>query len=156
LKQPRVAVIMGSNSDMAVMDEACDILEEFSIDFTKHVISAHRSPDAVRKFAQSAERQGYQVIIAGAGMAAHLAGALAAHTVLPVVGVPLAGSNLGGLDSLLSTVQMPAGIPVATVAIGKPGARNAALLAIEILALSDKRLVRRLRAYRESLAKSGG
>ncbi len=156
MKQPRVAVIMGSNSDMAVMDEACDILEEFSIDFTKHVISAHRSPDAVRKFAQSAERQGYQVIIAGAGMAAHLAGALAAHTVLPVVGVPLAGSNLGGLDSLLSTVQMPAGIPVATVAIGKPGARNAALLAIEILALSDKRLVRRLRAYRESLAKSGG
>lgn len=156
MERAQVAVIMGSESDATTMDEALTILEEFGVPSTRHILSAHRNPDAVRRFAQSAERRGYRVIIAGAGMAAHLAGALAANTIIPVVGVPLAGSHLNGLDALLSTVQMPTGIPVATMAIGKSGARNAALLAIEILALSNSRLRRKLKTYRSTLAKPGG
>jgi len=130
------------------MEEAAKILQEFDVRFALHVASAHRSPDRVARFAREAEGQGFRVLIAGAGGAAHLAGVIAAHTVLPVVGVPMDGGSLNGLDALLSTVQMPGGIPVATVAIGKAGARNAALLAIQILALGDPQLRRRLLAYR--------
>jgi 5-(carboxyamino)imidazole ribonucleotide mutase len=130
------------------MDEAAKILQEFDIHFALHVASAHRSPDRVARFAREAEGRGFRVLIAGAGGAAHLAGVIAAHTILPVVGVPMDGGSLNGLDALLSTVQMPGGIPVATVAIGKAGARNAALLAIQMLALGDPKLRRRLLAYR--------
>jgi len=130
------------------MEEAAKILQEFDIRFALHVASAHRSPDRVTRFARQADGRGFRVLIAGAGGAAHLAGVLAAHTVLPVIGVPMDGGTLHGLDALLATVQMPGGIPVATVAIGKAGARNAALLAVQILALTDPRLRRRLLAYR--------
>jgi len=145
---PLVGILMGSDSDLPTMEEAAKILQEFDVRFALHVASAHRSPDRVARFAREAEGQGFRVLIAGAGGAAHLAGVIAAHTVLPVVGVPMDGGSLNGLDALLSTVQMPGGIPVATVAIGKAGARNAALLAIQILALSDPQLRRRLLAYR--------
>jgi 5-(carboxyamino)imidazole ribonucleotide mutase len=139
---------MGSDSDLPTMDEAAKILQEFGVGFEMHVSSAHRSPDRVARFAREADGRGLRVLIAGAGGAAHLAGVIAAHSVLPVIGVPMEGGALHGLDALLSTVQMPGGIPVATVAIGKAGARNAALLAIQILALADPRLRRRLLAYR--------
>ena len=145
---PLVGILMGSDSDLPTMEEAAKILQEFDVRFALHVASAHRSPDRVARFAREAEGQGFRVLIAGAGGAAHLAGVIAAHTVLPVVGVPMDGGSLNGLDALLSTVQMPGGIPVATVAIGKAGARNAALLAIQILALGDPQLRRRLLAYR--------
>ena len=145
---PLVGVLMGSDSDLPTMEEAAKILQEFDIPFALHVASAHRSPDRVRRFARQADARGFRVLIAGAGGAAHLAGVLAAHTVLPVIGVPMEGGTLHGLGALLATVQMPGGIPVATVAIGKAGARNAALLAVQILALTDPRLRRRLLAYR--------
>jgi len=145
---PVVGVLMGSDSDLPTMDEAAKILHEFGVGFEMHVSSAHRSPERVARFARDADGRGLRVLIAGAGGAAHLAGVLAAHSVLPVIGVPMEGGTLHGLDALLSTVQMPAGIPVATVAIGKAGARNAALLAIQILALTDPRLRRRLLAHR--------
>jgi len=145
---PLVAILMGSDSDLPTMEEAAKILQEFDVSFEMHVSSAHRSPDRVARFAKDAEGHGLRVLIAGAGGAAHLAGVIAAHTVLPVIGVPMEGGTLHGLDALLSTVQMPGGIPVATVAIGKAGARNAALLAVQILALTDSRLRRRLLAYR--------
>ena len=132
---PVVAVIMGSESDLQVMQEALRALDELGIDREAHIMSAHRTPDAVAEFARAARDRGIKVIIAGAGMAAHLAGALAAHTTLPVIGVPVAGGALGGLDALLGMAQMPRGVPVATVAIN--GARNAAILAAEILALSS-------------------
>jgi 5-(carboxyamino)imidazole ribonucleotide mutase len=138
---------MGSDSDLSTMEEAAKILQEFDVPFEMHIASAHRSPDRVARFAREADGRGLQVLIAGAGGAAHLAGVIAAHTVLPVIGVPMDGGPLSGLDALLSTVQMPGGIPVATVAIGKAGARNAALLAIAILALGDAGLQRRLTAY---------
>jgi len=143
-----VGILMGSDSDLPTMEEAAKILQEFDIPFALHVASAHRSPDRVTRFARQADGRGFRVLIAGAGGAAHLAGVLAAHTVLPVIGVPMEGGTLHGLDALLATVQMPGGIPVATVAIGKAGARNAALLAVQILALTDPRLRRRLLAYR--------
>jgi 5-(carboxyamino)imidazole ribonucleotide mutase len=139
---------MGSDSDLPTMEEAAKLLQEFGIRFALHVASAHRSPDRVARFAREAEGRGFRVLIAGAGGAAHLAGVIAAHTILPVIGVPMDGGSLNGLDALLSTVQMPGGIPVATVAIGKAGARNAALLAVQILALGDRQLRRRLLAYR--------
>ena len=145
---PLVGILMGSDSDLPTMEEAAKILQEFNVRFALHVASAHRSPDRVARFAREADGRGFRVLIAGAGAAAHLAGVIAAHTILPVVGVPMDGGSLNGLDALLSTVQMPGGIPVATVAIGKAGARNAALLAIQILALSDRQLRRRLLAYR--------
>ncbi len=145
---PIVGILMGSDSDLPTMEEAAKILQEFDIHFALHVASAHRSPDRVARFAREAEGRGFRVLIAGAGGAAHLAGVIAAHTILPVVGVPMDGGSLNGLDALLSTVQMPGGIPVATVAIGKAGARNAALLAIQMLALGDAKLRRRLLAYR--------
>ncbi|RPI11149.1 MAG: 5-(carboxyamino)imidazole ribonucleotide mutase [Zetaproteobacteria bacterium] len=145
---PLVGILMGSDSDLPTMDETAKILQEFKVGFELHVLSAHRSPDRVTRFARDAEARGMRVVIAGAGSAAHLAGVIAAHTTLPVIGVPMESGALQGLDALLSTVQMPGGIPVATVAIGKAGARNAGLLAVQILALSDSRLRRELLAYR--------
>ncbi|MGI6072613.1 MAG: 5-(carboxyamino)imidazole ribonucleotide mutase [Lachnospiraceae bacterium] len=131
----KVGVIMGSDTDLPVVKKATDTLKELGIPFEAHVYSAHRTPEAARKFAVNARTNGFGVIICAAGMAAHLAGAIAAETTLPVIGIPCAGANLGGMDALLSTVQMPSGIPVATVAID--GAKNAALLAARILAVSD-------------------
>ncbi|NPB08882.1 MAG: phosphoribosylamine--glycine ligase [Thermodesulfobacteria bacterium] len=150
LRPAQVAILMGSRSDQDIMRGAEEILKEFDVPFEVMVASAHRTPDKVRKFAREAEERGIKVIIAGAGLAAHLAGALASETTLPVIGVPIAAGTLGGMDALLSTVQMPPGIPVATVAIN--GAKNAAMLAVEILALSDEKLRERLKAYREKLA----
>lgn len=144
----KVAIVLASESDSETMKHASEILDLFGIEYTTQVLSAHRNPEKVRRFAVSAERSGYKVIIAGAGMAAHLAGAIAAYTTLPVIGVPIAASTLGGLDALLSTVQMPSGVPVATMAIGKSGAKNAALFAVEILALFDKDLESKLKEFR--------
>ena len=150
---PRVAVLCGSESDLDVMKEASRVLERFGVSHELLVLSAHRRPDAVHHYATGARERGTQVMICGAGMAAHLAGAVAAATSLPVLGVPLAGGHLNGLDALLATVQMPAGVPVATLAIGKAGARNAALLAVQILALSDDRLTKELQTLKEALAR---
>src|SRR5687767_9538341 len=138
---------MGSANDRDKMKGAVEILEEFGVEVTEHVMSAHRTPERVQAFTQAARDQGYAVIIAGAGMAAHLAGAVAANTTLPVIGVPLSGSALNGVDSLYSTVQMPRGMPVATVAIDN--STNAGLLAIEMLAITDEDLAKKLAAYRE-------
>ena len=138
----KVALIMGSDSDLPVVQKAADMLKTFDVPFEAHVFSAHRTPDEARDFARSARAEGFGVIVAAAGMAAHLAGAIAANTTLPVIGIPCKGGALDGLDALLSTVQMPSGIPVATVALN--GGANAALLAIEILALSDDALADRL------------
>ncbi len=146
----RVAVLMGSVKDEGKMKPASDILERFGVPCDVHVMSAHRTPDRVAEFARGATDAGYGVIIAGAGKAAHLAGVVAAHTTLPVIGVPIAAGGLGGMDSLLSTVQMPTGIPVATVAVDS--AANAAVLAVEILALGDEALRKGLADYREELA----
>jgi 5-(carboxyamino)imidazole ribonucleotide mutase len=145
-----VAVIMGSESDLEQMQDAVRTLDELGIANEAHIMSAHRTPDAVARFAAGAPAQGLKVIVAGAGMAAHLAGAIAARTTLPVIGVPVAAGPLGGLDALLGTVQMPRGVPVATVAIN--AARNAAILAAEILALSDPALRARLEAMRRQMA----
>ena len=146
-----VAVLMGSSSDWATMKNVCSVLEEFNIQYHKEVISAHRMPDDMFNFAKTARDNGFQVIIAGAGGAAHLPGMLASQTTLPVIGVPIQSKALSGLDSLLSIVQMPGGIPVATTAIGSSGAKNAALLAVQILSLQDEELVQQLNNYRESL-----
>jgi phosphoribosylamine--glycine ligase len=143
---------MGSDSDLKVMEEAADVLRRFGVPFEITVASAHRSPQRAAEFASSAKRRGIKVIIAGAGHAAHLAGVMAAHTILPVIGVPIGSSSLQGLDSLLSTVQMPPGIPVATVAVGKPGARNAGILAVQMLALADPQLAERLEAFKAEMA----
>ena len=142
----KVAIVMGSNSDLPVVKGAIDKLKQFGVEYEARVISAHRTPQAAEEFAKGAEDRGVSVIIAAAGKAAHLAGALAANTVLPVIGIPVKSSTLDGLDALLSTVQMPTGIPVATVAID--GAANAALLAIQILAVSDADLADKLRKAR--------
>jgi len=146
---PLVAVIMGSSSDWETMRHTTEMLDRFSVPYEKHVVSAHRTPVWMADFAQAAEGRSIEVIVAGAGGAAHLPGMTAAHTVLPVLGVPVQSSALSGLDSLLSIVQMPGGVPVATLAIGKPGAINAALLAVAILATSRPELRARLRAYRD-------
>ncbi len=138
----KVAVIMGSDSDLPVVEKAFAVLEEYGVPYEVHVYSAHRTPVEARSFAQNAAEEGFGVIIAAAGKAAHLAGAFAANTVLPVIGIPVKSSTLDGLDALLSTVQMPSGIPVATVAID--GAQNAALLAVEILAVTDQKLMDKL------------
>lgn len=143
----KISVIMGSKSDWPTMKGACEILDQFGVDYEKQVISAHRMPDEMFAFAKSARDRGVKVIIAGAGMAAHLPGMTAANTVLPVIGVPGQTKALGGLDSLFSIVQMPTGIPVATTAIGNAGAKNAALLALEILGTSDPALQDKLIAY---------
>jgi len=150
MASPRVAVIMGSKSDWATMQHACEILEQLNIEYEKSVVSAHRTPDRLYEFAESAESRGLRVIIAGAGGAAHLPGMVAAKTHLPVLGVPVKTSTLNGLDSLLSIVQMPGGVPVGTLAIGAAGAKNAALFAASILAGSDETIRKALIAYRKN------
>jgi phosphoribosylaminoimidazole carboxylase PurE protein len=152
--KPQVSIVMGSDSDLDIMRESAKALEEFGIEYEIDVTSAHRSPDRTAEFARNAAGRGVRVIIAGAGGAAHLAGVIAAHTSLPVIGVPIPSTSLQGMDSLLATVQMPAGIPVATVAIGKPGATNAGILAAQILALSSDPLARKLASHKEKLANS--
>jgi phosphoribosylamine--glycine ligase len=149
---PRVGIVMGSDSDVDVMREAAAVLKKFGIPYKMTVASAHRSPERAAHFAQSARNQGIKVIIAGAGHAAHLAGVLAAHTVLPIIGVPIDSSCLQGLDSLLATVQMPPGIPVATMAIGKSGARNAGILAVQIMATADPDLAQKLQQFKQDMA----
>ena len=151
--KPRVSVIMGSQSDWAVMKEACSVLAELEVPFEKRIISAHRTPEGMFAFAGEAAGRDIKVIIAGAGGAAHLPGMVASRTLLPVIGVPVPSTDLRGLDSLLSIVQMPVGVPVATVAIGAAGAKNAALLAAQILAIYDERLTARLVARREDAAR---
>jgi len=146
-----VSIVMGSKSDQETMAQAGQILKEFGIDHEIRVMSAHRTPAKVREFCQGARDRGVKVIIAGAGKAAHLAGVIASLTILPVIGVPMKTSDLGGLDSLLSTVQMPGGIPVATTAIGKAGAKNAGLLAVAVLALDNEQLAFKLESYREAM-----
>ena len=150
--KPKVLVVVGSDSDLPVMEEAGKVLEELCIPYTLTVTSAHRSPEFTRKLATEAEEKGIEVIIAGAGMAAHLAGVLASYTLLPVIGVPIDSSSLHGLDSLLSTVQMPPGVPVATMAIGRAGARNAAIFSAQILGKKDSRVAKRLRDYKKKLS----
>lgn len=154
MQNPIVAVIMGSKSDWETMQKACETLEKFGVAFEARIVSAHRTPDLLFEFAKSAEARGIEVIIAGAGGAAHLPGMCAAQTVLPVLGVPVQSRALNGLDSLLSIVQMPAGIPVATLAIGQVGATNAALLAVSILANSRAGLREKLRAFRQEQTNS--
>ena len=153
-KTTPVAVVMGSDSDMGVMQSCIDMLGEFGIEPKVRIISAHRTPQIAAEFAQNAAKNSIKVIIAAAGMAAHLAGSLAARTSLPVIGVPIAAKEgPAGLDALLSTVQMPPGVPVATVAIGKPGAKNAAVLAVQILALSDETLAKNLDEFKKKQEK---
>jgi phosphoribosylamine--glycine ligase len=147
-----VGIVMGSDSDMGVMQSAADVLKDFGVDFEITVASAHRSPQRAAVWASTAPERGIKVIIAGAGHAAHLAGAMAAHTSLPIIGVPIDSSCLQGMDALLATVQMPPGIPVATMAIGKPGARNAGILAVQILALADAGLSEKLQEYKRNMA----
>ena len=152
-EKPMVGVVMGSASDKDVMSGCTDVLQELMIPFEVNVLSAHRTPKETQRYAESAADRGIHVLIAGAGWAAHLAGVIAAHTVLPVIGVPIDSSPLNGMDALLSTVQMPAGIPVATVALGKGGAKNAAVLAAQILALKYTPVAERLIAYRQNLSR---
>ena len=149
---PQVGIVMGSDSDLSVMQSAADVLNEFDVAFEITVASAHRSPQRAAEWASTARRRGVKVIIAGAGHAAHLAGAMAAHTRLPIVGVPIDSSCLQGMDALLATVQMPPGVPVATMAIGKSGARNAGILAVQILALADTMLAEKLEEYKQTMA----
>ena len=150
-KKPVVAIIMGSDSDLPVMSEAARVFDENKVLYEVKILSAHRCPEDTAKFARSARAKGYKVIIAGAGGAAHLAGVVASLTTLPVIGVPMETKELKGIDSLFSIVQMPSGIPVATVTIGKTGAKNAAILALQILSLSDKRLEQALVRLKETL-----
>ena len=152
VKNPLVSIVMGSDSDLPIMDEARKILEYMGIEYEMTISSAHRSPERTIKYAQSAIKKGIEVIIAGAGSAAHLAGVIAAETVLPVIGVPIDSSSLKGLDALLSTVQMPGGVPVATMAIGKTGAKNAAILAAQILGVKYSKIRDELKRYKRELA----
>lgn len=148
-----VSVVMGSDSDLPIMTEATKVLEEFDIPHELFLTSAHRTPERTTKFTQSAVGRGVKVIIVGAGAAAHLAGVIAAQTPLPVIGIPIDATSLHGLDALLSTIQMPGGVPVAGMAIGKAGAKNAALFAVRILALEDKKIGAKLSAYTGKMAK---
>jgi phosphoribosylaminoimidazole carboxylase PurE protein len=150
----KVLILMGSASDADTMRAAAEVLDKYGIPYEMTVASAHRTPERTRILARNAEKDGYCVVIAGAGAAAHLAGVVAAESVLPVIGVPLSGSALNGFDALLSTVQMPAGVPVATVAIGKAGAQNAGHLAAQILSISSPEIRERVRAHRKTLADS--
>jgi len=152
--KPLVGILMGSDSDLEAMTGASDTLKKFGIPFEITVASAHRSPERASEYARAAAGRGLKIIIAGAGAAAHLAGVLAAGTILPVIGVPMDSSPLKGIDALLSTVQMPPGVPVAAMAVGRSGAVNAAVLAVQILALSDENLGRKLAAYKKELADS--
>jgi phosphoribosylaminoimidazole carboxylase PurE protein len=153
MSKPLVSIVMGSDSDLEIMREAGKALDDFGIAYEIDVTSAHRSPDRSADFAKKAAERGIKVIIAGAGGAAHLAGVIAAHTILPVIGVPIPSTSLNGMDSLLSTVQMPAGIPVATVAIGKAGATNAGILAAQMIGLSDESIAKKMHAHKEKLAR---
>ena len=153
LAKPLVGIVMGSESDLQVMEEAIKVLSDFKVLHEVLVSSAHRTPERTAKYARGAERSGVKVIIAGAGMAAHLAGFMAAETTLPVIGVPIDSGPLKGLDALLSTAQMPGGVPVATMSIGRAGAKNAAILAVEILSLGDKRLAKKLKDFRRAQAR---
>ena len=148
----QVLIVMGSDSDLSVMKAAAETLKELRISCTMTIASAHRTPERAAKLASEAEGMGIEVIIAGAGMAAHLAGVLASHTILPVIGVPIDSSPLSGLDSLLSTVQMPPGVPVATMAIGKAGAKNAAVFSAQIIGRRDKKVAQRLKDLKKKLA----
>ncbi len=152
--RPQVGIVMGSDSDWDTMEAAAERFKVLEIDYEVQVMSAHRSPKLVRQYAERARRRGLAVLIAGAGGAAHLAGVVAAHTTLPVIGVPVASGALGGLDALLATVQMPPGVPVATVAIGRGGAENAAILAAQILSLKNRALRQRLERFKAELAES--
>jgi phosphoribosylaminoimidazole carboxylase PurE protein len=151
-QKPLVGILMGSDNDYEVMIEAGRALKSFGVPFEMNVSSAHRTPERTAGYVREARSRGIKVLIAGAGAAAHLAGVVAAETILPVIGVPIDSSSLKGLDSLLATVQMPAGIPVATMAIGKAGARNAGIFAVQLLALGDAVLSEKLSAYKEELA----
>ena len=153
MKTTRVAIVFGSDSDWPVMEKCVKQLRDFKLEPHVEVMSAHRNPERVREFAASAEQNGFDVIIAAAGMSNALAGAVAAHTTLPVIGVPLASAALGGMDALLSTVQMPPGIPVATVSVGEAGAKNAALLAVQILARKDPGLAAAFREFKVQQAR---
>lgn len=150
-KKTFIAIVMGSDSDMPVMNETAKILRDNGAGYEMKILSAHRSPHDTAKFAVSARARGFKVIIAAAGGAAHLAGVIASHTTLPVIGVPMETKELKGIDSLFSTVQMPSGVPVATVSIGVSGARNAALLALQILSLNDKRIEKQLVKFKKEL-----
>ena len=152
MSQPKVAIVLGSDSDYPVIEDMIKILKDFGIEHELTVSSAHRSPERTQKYAVELEQRGVQVVIACAGAAAHLAGVVAAHTILPVIGVPIDSSPLNGLDALLSTSMMPAGVPVATMGIGKAGASNAAVLAAQILGRSNPELSERLRRYKKQLA----
>jgi 5-(carboxyamino)imidazole ribonucleotide mutase len=151
--KPVVSIVMGSDSDLEIMRETAKALEDLGIAYEIDLTSAHRSPERTADYARKAAGRGIRVVVAGAGGAAHLAGVIAAHTTLPVIGVPIPSTSLQGMDSLLATVQMPAGIPVATVAIGKPGATNAGILAAQILALSDSDLAKKMAGHKEKLAR---
>ncbi len=151
MNEPLVLIVMGSDSDLPVMEAGAKVLEEFGVPFEMRISSAHRSPERTAALAAEAAGRGIRVIIAGAGMAAHLAGVIAAGTTLPVIGVPMGGGALNGLDALYSTVQMPGGIPVATMAIGAAGAKNAGIFAVQILALGDAELSAKLRSFREKM-----
>ena len=153
MSKPLIGILMGSDSDLSVMEEASKILENFGIEHEMIVTSAHRSPERTRKYVLSAPKRGIKILIAGAGSAAHLAGVVAAETTLPVIGVPIGSSELNGLDALLSTTQMPGGVSVAGMAIGKAGAKNAGVLAVQILALSNKSLHQKFLKYKKNLAK---
>jgi phosphoribosylaminoimidazole carboxylase PurE protein len=146
----KVAIIMGSKSDLVIMEECSGILKQFGIAYEMRILSAHRTPDEVAAFSKRAKHDGFSIIIAGAGMAAHLAGVISAHTTLPVIGIPL-DASLQGIDALFSMVQMPPGVPVATMGVGKAGAKNAALLAVEILSLADDSLQAKLDQYRQDM-----
>lgn len=150
--KPQVLIVMGSDSDLPVMEEAAQVLAEFGVPCEIRISSAHRSPQRTAALAAEAAGRGIRVIIAGAGMAAHLAGVVASETTLPVIGVPMGGGALNGIDALYATVQMPGGIPVATMAIGKAGAKNAGIFAVQILSLGDERLAASLGAFRERMA----
>ena len=152
MPEKKIGIVMGSDSDLDTMKETLDVLLEFGVGFDVDVVSCHRSPNRAFKYARDAEKKGYKVIIGGAGGAAHLSGVIAALTPLPVIGVPMLTHDLGGLDSLYSTIQMPGGVPVAAVGIGKAGAKNAAILAIQILSTSDKVLKKKLIDYKKKLA----
>jgi 5-(carboxyamino)imidazole ribonucleotide mutase len=152
--KPIVGIIMGSDSDVEVMQEAANILKQFEIPYEMGVYSAHRSPHRTADYVKSARERGLKLIIAGAGASAHLAGVSAAETTLPVIGVPISSSPLSGFDALLSTVQMPPGVPVATMGVGKSGATNAGIFAVQVLALEDEQLMQRLVDYKKNLEKS--
>jgi len=152
MPKPKILVIMGSKSDQTAMSKGTEILEKFKIPYRMEICSAHRNPERTKILAKSAEKEGVKVIIAGAGMAAHLPGVIASYTTLPVIGVPLNASPFSGIDSLFSMVQMPSGVPVATMSIGEAGAKNAAILAVQILALSDEKLKKRLEKFKQDLA----